>query len=157
VAEEPSRESPGGRKMEGPHALGDPMEEQARLGAKGVNGTLFVAPDRIVIRRKRALLVILSQGLKRTIEKEVAVEQVAGTRLKPATAFVNGYLRLSIDGEPEPAGGGLDAAQDINAIMFNAKQQPGFEAAQRLIERYRAAGQDDGPEQGESDSAGFPT
>jgi len=113
------------------------MEEQARLGAKGVNGTLIVAPDRIVIRRRRALLVIMSQGLKRTIEKEIAVERVAGTELKPATAFVNGYLRLSVTGEPEPAGGGFDAAQDINAIMFNAKQQPGFEAAQRLIERYR--------------------
>jgi hypothetical protein len=115
------------------------MEEQARHGAKGVNGTLIVAPDRIVIRRKRALLVIMSQGLKRTIEKEIAVERVAGTELKPATSFVNGYLRLSVAGEPEPAGGGLDAAEDINAIMFNVKQQPGFEAAQRLIERYRSS------------------
>ncbi len=67
------------------------------------------------------------------------MEQVAGTELKPATSFVNGYLRLSVAGEPEPAGGGLDAAQDINAIMFNAKQQPGFGAAQRLIERYRTS------------------
>jgi hypothetical protein len=117
------------------------MEERAKLGAKGVNGTLFVAPDRIVIRRKRALLVIMSQGLKRTIEKEIAVEQVAGTQLKPATSFVNGYLRLSVAGEPEPAGGGFDAAQDINAIMFTAKQQPGFEAAQRLIEKYRSDAQ----------------
>jgi hypothetical protein len=116
------------------------MEEQERLGAQGVNGTVFVAPDRVVIRRKRALLVILSQGLKRTIEKEIAIEEVAGVELKPATSFVNGYIRLSVAGEPEPAGGGFDAAQDINAIMFNTKQQPGFEAVQRLIERYRSAG-----------------
>jgi hypothetical protein len=118
------------------------MEEQAHLGAKGVNGTLIVSPDRIVIRRKRAILVIMSQGLKRTIEKEIAMEQVAGLELKPATKFVNGFLRLSVAGEPAPAGGGLDAAQDINAIMFNAKQQPGFEAVQRLIERYRSTGPD---------------
>jgi hypothetical protein len=118
------------------------MEEQSRLGAQGVNGTLFVAPDRIVIRRKRALLVIMSQGLKRTIEKEIAVEQVACAELKPATKFVNGYLRLSVTGEPEPGGGGFDAAQDINAIMFNAKQQPAFEAAYRLIERHRSASRD---------------
>jgi hypothetical protein len=116
------------------------MEEQTRLGAQGVNGTLFVAPDRVVIRRKRALLVILSQGLKRTIEKEIAIQEVAAVELKPATAFVNGYLRLSFEGEPAPVGGGLDAAQDINAIMFNVKQQPGFEAVRRLIERYRSAG-----------------
>ena len=119
------------------------MGEQARLGAKGVNGTLIVSPDRIVIRRKRAILVIMSQGLKRTIEKEIAMDRVAGTELKPATSFVNGYLRLSVAGEPEPAGGGFDAAQDINAIMFTAKQQPAFEAVQRLIEQYRSAGQDD--------------
>jgi hypothetical protein len=117
------------------------MEERAKIGAKGVNGTLFVAPDRIVVRRKRALLVIMSQGLKRTLEKEIAVEQVAGTQLKPATSFVNGYLRLSVAGEPEPTGGGFDAAQDTNAIMFTAKQQPGFEAAQRLIEKYRSDAQ----------------
>jgi hypothetical protein len=121
------------------------MEEQGRLGAKGVNGTLIVSPDRIVIRRKRALLVIMSQGIKRTIEKEIAMEQVAGLKLKPATSLVNGYLRLSVAGEPEPDGGGFDAAQDINAIMFNAKQQPGFEAVQRLIERYRSARPDGEP------------
>jgi hypothetical protein len=121
------------------------MEEQARLGARGVNGALFVAPDRIVIRRKRALLVILSQGLKRTVEKEVAMEQVAGLELKPATSFVNGYLRLSVAGEPAPGGGGFDAAQDINAIMFNARQQPAFEAVRRLIDRYRGAGPGDDP------------
>jgi hypothetical protein len=121
------------------------MEEQGRVGAKGVNGTLIVSPDRVVIRRKRALLVIMSQGIKRTIEKEIAMEQVAGLKLKPATSLVNGYLRLSVAGEPEPAGGGFDAAQDINAIMFNVKQQPGFEAVQRLIDRYRSAGSDGEP------------
>ena len=70
------------------------MEEQARLGAKGVNGTLIVAPDRIVIRRKRALLVIMSQGLKRTIEKEIAVERVAGisssSRRPPSSTATSG-------------------------------------------------------------------
>ena len=117
------------------------MDQQAQIGAKGVNGTVIVAPDRVVIRRKRALLVIMSQGLKRTIEKEITMDQVAGAQLKPATKFVNGYLRLSVAGESEPAGGGFDAAQDINAIMFNAKQQPAFEAAHRLIETYRSAAQ----------------
>ena len=117
------------------------MDQQAQIGAKGVNGTVIVAPDRVVIRRKRALLVIMSQGLKRTIEKEITMDQVAGAQLKPATKFVNGYLRLSVAGEPEPGGGGFDAAQDINAIMFNAKQQPAFEAAHRLIETHRSAAQ----------------
>jgi len=124
--------------------LGDLMEEQAHLGAKGVNGTLIVSPDRIVIRRKRAILVIMSQGLKRTIEKEIPMGQVAGTELKSATSLVNGYVRVSVTGEPKPVGGGFDAAQDINAIMFNTKQQPGFEAVQRLIERYRSSEQDGG-------------
>ena len=32
--------------------------------------------------------------------------------------------------------GGFDAAQDENAVMFTNKQQPGFEWAKELIDRY---------------------
>jgi hypothetical protein len=120
---------------------GDSMQGPEQFATKGVNGTIFVRPDHIVIRRKRALLAIMSQGLKRTTEKELALDQVAGVQLKQATTFVNGYIRLSIAGQTEPAGGGLDAAQDEDAIMFTVKQQPGFEWAKELIDRHRAAAQ----------------
>ena len=69
----------------------------------------------------------MSQGLRRTTEKEISLDQVAGAQFKPATAFVNGFIRLSIVGQTEPEGGGFDAAQDENAVMFTSKQQPGFE------------------------------
>jgi hypothetical protein len=115
------------------------MQESEQFATKGVNGTIFVRPDRIVIRRKRGLLAIMSQGLKRTTEKAIPLDQVAGAQLKQATAFVNGFIRLSIIGQAEPEGGGLDAAQDENAVMFTIKQQPGFEWAKELIDRYREA------------------
>jgi hypothetical protein len=118
---------------------GDSMQGPEQFATKGVNGTIFVTPDRVVVRRKRGLLAIMSQGLKRTTEKAIPSDQVAGARFKPATAFVNGYIRLSILGEAEPEGGGLDAAQDENAVMFTLKQQPGFEWAKELVDRYRAA------------------
>ena len=73
------------------------------------------------------------------------MEQVARAQFKQATAFVNGYLRLSIAGQPEPEGGGIDAAQDDGAVMFTNKQQPGFEWARELIDRYRATARDGSP------------
>ena len=78
---------------------GDSMQGPEQFATKGVNGTIFVRPDRIVLRRKSGLLAIMSQGLKRTTEKAIPIDQVAGVQLKPATAFVNGYVRLSVLGE----------------------------------------------------------
>ena len=121
------------------------MQGPEQFATKGVNGTIFVRPDRIVLRRKWGLLAIMSQGLKRTTEKAIPIDQVAGVQLKPATAFVNGYVRLSVLGEAEPEGGGLDAAQDENAVMFTLKQQPGFEWAKELIDRNREAAPEDTP------------
>jgi hypothetical protein len=131
--------------MQQPMRQGDHMQEPEQFATKGVNGTVFVTPDRVVIRRKRALLAIMSQGLRRTTEKVIPMEQVAGAQFKQATAFVNGYLRLSIAGQPEPEGGGIDAAQDDGAVMFTNKQQPGFEWAKELIDRYRATVRDGSP------------
>jgi len=113
------------------------MEGPEPFGTKGVNGTLLVMPDRIVIRRKRRLLPLLGQGLKGG--KEIAIDQVSGTRFKKATAFVNGYIQFSLLGGAETKRGGFDAAQDENAIMFTNKQQPGFERAKELVDLYREA------------------
>jgi hypothetical protein len=113
------------------------MEAPKRFGAKGVNGTLLVMPEGIMIKRKRALLPLLGQGLKGG--KLIAIDQVSGTRLKQATAFINGYLQLSLHGGAEKGRGGFDAAQDEDAIMFTKKQQPGFEMAKELVDLYREA------------------
>ena len=120
------------------------MEEAERFGANGVNGTLEVLPDRIIIRRKRAWLALLGQGLRG--RKEIAIELVAGTRWKNATAFLNGYIQFSLIGDAEPRGGAFDAAQDEDSVMFTNKQQPGFERARELIELHREAALNSAPD-----------
>ena len=122
------------------------MEEAERFGASGVNGTLEVVPDRIIIRRKRAWLALLGQGLRG--RKEIAIGRVEGTRWKDATAFLNGYLQFSLVGDAETRRGALDAAQDDNAVMFTNKQQPGFERARELIELHREAARNAAPDSG---------
>jgi hypothetical protein len=116
---------------------GDPVEVPKQFGARGVNGTLVVMPDRIIIRRKRALLPWLGQGIKGS--KEIAIDQVSGTQLKRATAFINGYIGFSLVGGAETRLSGFAAAQDDDSIMFTNKQQPGFEKAKELVDLYREA------------------
>jgi hypothetical protein len=113
------------------------MEDAQRFGASGVNGTLEVLPDRIIIRRKRAWLALLGQGLRG--RKEIAIDQVTGTRFKNATAFFNGYIQFSLIGDAETRSGAFDAAQDENSVMFTNRQEPGFERARELIELHREA------------------
>jgi len=120
------------------------MEDVERFGASGVNGTLEVVPDRIIIRRKRAWMALLGQGLRG--RKEIAIDQVTGTRFKNATAFINGYIQFSIIGDAETRRGALDAAQDENSVMFTNKQQPGFERARELIELHREAARNAAPD-----------
>jgi len=113
------------------------MEGPEPFWIKGVNGTLVVMPNRIIIRRKRALLPLLGQGLRGN--KEIAIEQVSGTQLKEATAFINGYIQFSLLGGAQAKRGGFEAAQDEDSIMFTNKQQPGFKKAKELVDRYREA------------------
>jgi len=113
------------------------MQEPELFWTKGVNGTLVVMPDRIIIKRKRALLPFLGQGLRGA--NEIAIDHVSSTQLKKATALINGYIRFSLLGGAAAKRGGFDAAQDENAIMFTNKQQPGFEKAGELVDRYREA------------------
>ncbi len=112
------------------------MEGPRKFATKGVNGTLVVTPDRILIRRKRALLPLMGQGIRGS--KEIAIDQISGTQLKRATAFVNGYIQFSLPGG-EKKRGGFAAAQDEDSIMFTSKQQPGFEMAKELVDLYREA------------------
>jgi hypothetical protein len=120
------------------------MEEEERFGARGVNGTLEVLPDRIILRRTRAWLALLGQGPKG--RKEIAVDQVAGIRFKDATAFFNGYIQFALIGDAETRRGAFDAAQDVNSVMFTNKQQPAFERARELVEHHREAARDAAPD-----------
>ena len=89
-------------------------------------------------------MALLGQGLRG--RKEIAIDQVTGTRFKNATAFINGYIQFSLIGDAEPRRGAFDAAQDENSVMFTNKQQPGFERARELIELHREAARNAAPD-----------
>jgi hypothetical protein len=113
---------------------GDPMEGPEQFAVRGVNGTLVVRPDRVIVRRKRAFLALLGQDGG---TREIAIDQVSGIQFKKATRFVNGYIRFSLAGDVETKRSGFDAAQDADSVMFGIKQQPVFEKARELVDIYR--------------------
>jgi hypothetical protein len=113
------------------------MEGPKQFATKGVNGTLVVTPDRVIVKRKRALLPLLGRGLRG--DKQIAIDQRSSTQFKKATAFVNGYIGFSLVGGAETKLSGFAAAQDDDSIMFTNKQQPGFEKAKELVDLYREA------------------
>lgn len=114
------------------------MEAAERFAVRGVNGTLVVTPDRILIKRRRAL-ASLDRSVKP--ETEIAIGQIVDTRLKVASPFINGHIQFSLAEGPERGRGGLEAALDENAVMFTNKQQPGFEKAKELVNGHREAAQ----------------
>ena len=119
------------------------MQSTEQFGVKGRNGTLLVMPDRIVIKRKRSFVALLGQGLSG--DRAIEMDRVAGVQYKQATKLMNGFIRFSLPGDPEPKSGGFDAGQDEHAVMFTIKQQPGFEHAKRLVDRYCAAAPAESP------------
>jgi hypothetical protein len=100
---------------------------------KGVNGTLVVVPQGVIIKRVGAKAV-LSQG--RQPDQQIPIEDVASAQLKESTTLKNGYLYLQLHGCERK--GGFDAARDSHAIMFTKKQQPAFQKAKELIDQYGA-------------------
>ena len=112
------------------------MEETQRVAIRGVNGTLVVMPDYILIKRRRAL-ASLDRG--RRSDRKIAIAQIVDTRLKVASPFINGYIQFSLEVGPEGGRGGYAAAQDDNAVMFTKKQQPGFERAKAFVDGHREA------------------
>ncbi len=78
--------------------LGDLMQEAERFAIRGVNGTLVVMPDQVLIKRRRALA-----SLDRSVKNDtvIVIEQIVETRLKAASSFINGYIQFSIAAGPK--------------------------------------------------------
>jgi len=99
--------------------------------ADGSNGSVNFDDSKIVIRRK-GLANIITQGFQG--EKTIPLSSITAIQLRPAGAFMAGCIQFSILGGREFRGGMLEATKDENAVLFERKQQPAFEALKAEIE-----------------------
>lgn len=102
------------------------------MEAKGVNGQLELAGNKIIIKRK-GMLAKMTQGLKG--DKEILVKQISSIQFKKAGSLTNGYIQFAFSGGKEDQGGLFDATKDENTVMFNKKQMPDFEKLKQAVEQ----------------------
>ena len=107
------------------------MDEKILKSAKGVNGTLELLENRVRIKRKGALSLML-HGLKG--DKEILIKQISSIQFKKASNFTNGYIQFAFLGGTEAHGGLLQATQDENTVVFNKWQMSAFEEIKSILE-----------------------
>lgn len=104
------------------------------IEAVGRNGQIQFDGKTVTIRRDG----FFGRGVHGRGEKTLFLRQIGGVQLKPSGALTNGFFQLTIPGEiatTRAAKGSrtFDAANDENAVIFNKKQQPLFEALRAAI------------------------
>ncbi|WP_411503498.1 SHOCT domain-containing protein [Brevibacillus centrosporus] len=97
--------------------------------AQGVNGSLIIYPNRILISRQSSFLAKSS----RLYDKEITIKSVSAIQLKEPSMFLNGFIQFSFSGGKESKGGAFDAAKDENSIVINKKQLDSFKKAKDII------------------------
>lgn len=102
------------------------------LNIKGVNGQIELYGNKICIRRK-GMLSFLTQGLKG--DKNIMISTISSIQFKNAGMMTNGYIQFAFMGGKEAKGGLFQGSQDENTVMFNKKQQPGFEQIRDKVEK----------------------
>jgi hypothetical protein len=107
------------------------------LSQKGVNGSLDLYENKIVIKRG-GFLAFMTQGMKG--DKEIQISHISAIQLKKAGTFTNGYIQFSFLGGQESQKGIMDATKDENTIMFAKATQSQFIKIKEEIEKRLVAG-----------------
>ncbi|MGG0885911.1 SHOCT domain-containing protein [Brevibacillus parabrevis] len=97
--------------------------------AHGVNGSLIIYPNRILISRQTS---IVARG-SRLYDKEISLKSLSAIQLKEPGMFSNGFIQFSFSGGKESKGGMFDAVKDENSIVINKKQLDSFKKAKDMI------------------------
>lgn len=97
--------------------------------AHGVNGSLIIYPNRILISRQSSFIAKSS----RLYDKEITIKSVSAIQIKEPSMFMNGFIQFSFSGGKESKGGAFDAAKDENSIVINKKQMDSFKKAKDII------------------------
>lgn len=100
--------------------------------ADGSNGSIEIAGDSIIIRRK-GFANILTQGVQG--DKQIPIKNITSIQFKSAGGMMAGLIQFSILGGREFRGGMLEATKDENAVMFSREQEPAFLELREMIQR----------------------
>lgn len=98
--------------------------------ADGSNGSVELAGDSIIIRRK-GFANVLTQGVQG--DKRVPLKSITAVQFRSAGSMMAGLIQFSILGGREFRGGMLEATKDENAVMFTREQEPSFAALRDVI------------------------
>lgn len=104
--------------------------------AQGVQGSLELLEDRVVIKRK-GVMAALAHGLKG--DKEILLSSISSIQWREPGALTNGYIQFAFQGGREAKGGLLQAGQDENTVLFSRAQKAAFARVKAEIERRRSA------------------
>jgi hypothetical protein len=106
------------------------------LVAEGVQGSLELHADRVIIKRK-GVMAALSHGLKG--DKEILLSSISSIQWRKPGTFTSGFIQFAFIGGQEAKGGLLQAGQDENTVMFTSAQVPAFQRIKTEIDRRRTA------------------
>ncbi len=104
--------------------------ENTLQAVTGVNGQVEINGNLINITRK-GFKAFMSHGFDGT--KTIFISKLSAIQFKEAGNMTNGFIQFVMSGSSESKGGLFDATKDENTVMFDKKQQPGFEQIRDYI------------------------
>lgn len=124
------------------------MTDNSIASVKGVNGIVYVFPDRVVLSRKTALGFV-TQGIKG--DREIYFNDIKSIEFKKATMMANGYIQfitnveLATNQKVGLIGSSRKAAEDPNAVIIRAFSKQTvkdsvnvYEKALELLNNYKS-------------------
>lgn len=100
------------------------------MHVEGTNGSVDLDGDTLRIRHK-GFANILTAGIHGEIS--IPLESVSAVQFK-AAGFTAGFIQFTLVGGNIRPGGVMEATKDVNAVLFNKKQQGQFEDLRSTIE-----------------------
>lgn len=100
--------------------------------AVGVNGTVIVLENKIVITRKRGVATAILHGMKG--DKEIFLSKITSMQLRKPSGITRGYIQFELMGGNSSQKGLLDATQDENSVLLDPPQFEQFVRVKEVIE-----------------------
>jgi len=100
--------------------------------AQGLQGELFLFPERIRISRK-VVGSYFSRGL--TGDRDVLIRDISSIKFQATGMFSNGYIQFAFKGGANAKKGMQEAAHDENTMVFTKQQEYEFEQFRDKLQR----------------------
>ena len=92
------------------------MDNDTKMYLKGVNGSVSVFEDRVIIKRE-GFTAKMTQGFF-SGDKELMIKEISAIQFREGTNLANGFIKFVIPGEISQSGGLTDKVKDENTVMI---------------------------------------